>query len=149
VSEWTVWTATGQYGGYLDLTDRGGRYWITRAACAGQETGVFFTGERRGRTRWAAVASALQSCDKCPVVRECLTDALAYGDEFGVRGGLTAGQRVPLHRQVTALRKQRTSLAAARRGIAEHAEQAWADNHAHLAQAEEHAAAPGGTGAAR
>jgi hypothetical protein len=66
-----------------------------------------------------------------------------------VRGGLTAGQRVPLHRQVTALRKQRTSLAAVQRGIAEHAEQVWADNHVYLAQADGDAEAPDGTRAAR
>ena len=34
-------------------------------------------------------------CRRCPVQIECLTDALAQGDRFGVWGGLSPRERRP------------------------------------------------------
>lgn len=36
---------------------------------------------------------AKQICSRCPVRAECLADALATQDRFGIRGGLTPGER--------------------------------------------------------
>ena len=53
----------------------------------------------------AATNEARNICLSCPVARECLDDAIASKDRFGVRGGLTAIQRANMaQRQVEATR---------------------------------------------
>lgn len=68
----------------------------TRAACRGQ-TAVFFpTRESQPHERPNADERvALAICDRCPVKDGCRRSALANPKlhEFGVIGGLTAGQR--------------------------------------------------------
>jgi hypothetical protein len=45
-------------------------------------------------------ARAIRACLLCPVRDECLASSLAYGDEFGIWGGLTADDREPLTRRL-------------------------------------------------
>lgn len=42
--------------------------------------------------------AAKRICAQCPVRTECLTDALARGEQHGVRGGLTPNERRNLRR---------------------------------------------------
>lgn len=61
--------------------------WESRAACADKPQDWFFpaVGELH--------AAAKAVCARCPVRRECLTFALTNGEQHGVWGGLTPGER--------------------------------------------------------
>ena len=66
--------------------------WSTRAACLDYPPDVFFPDKPGpGNT-----AEARQVCGGCPVQVECLADALARGENYGVWGGLTEDQRKEL-----------------------------------------------------
>lgn len=64
--------------------------WWHSAACKDQPTQLFYvTAGQRG-------VKAKAFCKQCPVVEECLADALARevsGERYGVWGGLTAFER--------------------------------------------------------
>src|SRR5579862_8576174 len=65
-----------------------------RAACAGQDPGLFFDYEdHRGFHQVRALAAARQVCDRCTIRRACLDFAIASQQAFGVWGGLTAKER--------------------------------------------------------
>lgn len=71
------------------------RRWITRAACFGQPTGLFFPesivpGGREAPKKqdWD---KAKRVCLKCPVMAQCRRDHL--GERYGVWGGLDPDQR--------------------------------------------------------
>jgi WhiB family transcriptional regulator, redox-sensing transcriptional regulator len=68
--------------------------WITRAACGPATAHLFYEyeGERHDE-REAREAGAKAICAGCPVRRECLDDALARGERWGIRGGLTEDER--------------------------------------------------------
>lgn len=61
--------------------------WLDDALCRDHPLATFFleAGQR--------AASALEICGRCPVRNECLADAIASGDDEGIRGGMTAGAR--------------------------------------------------------
>jgi hypothetical protein len=64
-----------------------------RAACAapGVDPELFFPAPgQHGKA-----ARAKRVCARCPVRTACLADALATGDEFGIRGGLALRSAVP------------------------------------------------------
>jgi WhiB family transcriptional regulator, redox-sensing transcriptional regulator len=65
--------------------------WLDGALCRNHPLLTFFpeAGQR--------AAPALEICGACSVRNECLADAIASGDEAGIRGGMTAGAR-QLHR---------------------------------------------------
>jgi WhiB family transcriptional regulator, redox-sensing transcriptional regulator len=67
--------------------------WLDRAACKGKPIEIFFWNE--GTTRYGNGAEAKAICAECPVVHECLTDALKihHRDQYGVFGGKTAKER--------------------------------------------------------
>ena len=69
--------------------------WRRRAACArrGVDPELFFP-EKGGR-----VEPAKRICARCPVRDDCLADAIATRDEFGIRGGTTPGERRRLWRR--------------------------------------------------
>jgi Transcription factor WhiB len=54
--------------------------WITRASCAGEDTGIFFPPADSPATE------ARRICASCPVRRHCLSYALAAGEEHGILG---------------------------------------------------------------
>ena len=65
--------------------------WVTKARCrSNNPDDLFVTG--------AAQKRATVICRGCPVVAECLTDALDNHMEFGIWGGLTERQRRALVR---------------------------------------------------
>lgn len=63
--------------------------WRKRGACVGADSTLFFPDEQQP---YAKVVLAKRICAQCQVREECLEWALA-GEEFGVWGGLSAGER--------------------------------------------------------
>lgn len=63
--------------------------WHHSALCAQTDPEVFFPESGRNAT------DAKRVCRRCPVQAECLADALAHHDQFGVWGGLSAKERRP------------------------------------------------------
>ena len=61
--------------------------WLDDALCRGHPLVTFFpeAGQR--------AKPALEICGRCEVRTQCLADAIACGDEHGIRGGMTAGAR--------------------------------------------------------
>lgn len=60
--------------------------WVSKARCRSTDPDELFV-------RGAAQRTAAVVCRHCPVVEECLADALDNGMEFGVWGGMTERQR--------------------------------------------------------
>jgi WhiB family transcriptional regulator, redox-sensing transcriptional regulator len=65
------------------------RSWRNRAECQDADPELFYS------DRAADLEEAKSWCGLCPVRRECLDDAMQMPvyDDWGVRGGLTSGQR--------------------------------------------------------
>jgi WhiB family transcriptional regulator, redox-sensing transcriptional regulator len=80
------------------LRPAGGGDWRQQAACArpGIDPEWFFPDPGQQGKR------AKRICARCPVRDACLTSALAIpeADDHGVRGGLTARERLRLRRQL-------------------------------------------------
>lgn len=80
------------------------RDWLEEALCAtaGIDPELFFPG--KGGTP----KEAKKICAACPVARECLDDAIAYGDRHGVRGGLSREERnrIPQNERVKRITPQ-------------------------------------------
>lgn len=71
--------------------------WPARGRCAGSDPDALFVQGKEQR-------SAKIVCKGCPVVAECLADALDNRTEFGVWGGMTERERRALlkaHPEVT------------------------------------------------
>lgn len=66
--------------------------WRNRAACRGSDPELFFPIAEVGYSAAAAV------CADCPVVSDCLEEALRVGDIHGYRGGHTGDERAGLLR---------------------------------------------------
>ncbi len=66
--------------------------WVSRARCRTADPDELFV-------RGAAQRKAAAICRHCPVVAECLADALDNQMEFGVWGGMTERQRRALLKQ--------------------------------------------------
>ena len=60
--------------------------WALQGACIDSEPDALFV-------RGAAQQLAKQVCMSCPVIAECLADALDNRTEFGVWGGMTERER--------------------------------------------------------
>lgn len=68
--------------------------WHAEAACAGLPTDMFYYDDfARGPERDEKVQAALAVCMTCPVIDECLKDAIARGDRYSIQGGTTPEQR--------------------------------------------------------
>lgn len=61
--------------------------WQDEALCAQIDIDLFFP------DKGGSVLAAKRICAQCPVTRECLDDALAHNDRFGVWGGLSEQER--------------------------------------------------------
>ena len=84
------------------------RAWANRGRCVGRDPDeLFVTG--------AAQRAAAALCNGCPVLLECLADALDNKVEFGVWGGLTERQRRAVLRQRPDVTNWRDLLENARR----------------------------------
>jgi len=66
--------------------------WVARGACLQADPDSLFV-------RGAAQQSAKTVCQKCPVIAECLAEALDNRTEFGVWGGMTERERRALLRR--------------------------------------------------
>jgi WhiB family redox-sensing transcriptional regulator len=75
------------------------KHWISRAACAGVDSSLFFPA--KGENLDAAMAI----CAGCPVKTECLTFALEH-DCQGIWGGTTARERARLRRQPSSVQRR-------------------------------------------
>jgi hypothetical protein len=70
-----------------------GRDWRDRAACRGStDAELFFPTAEAGPARAAQVAAAKAICARCPVIAECLAEALVR-IPYGICGGLTESER--------------------------------------------------------
>lgn len=79
--------------------DAGNGDWRDRAACRGVDPETFFPlGEKTGEAR-VQIYEAKKICRRCPVVEECLREALKKGDAFAVRGNTTPEERRRLRRK--------------------------------------------------
>ena len=65
--------------------------WKLHGRCCGQVDLPWFD-----RVNSRATRSGLAECGPCPVRRTCLAYALTFAEEFGVWGGYTAEQRLPM-----------------------------------------------------
>ena len=87
------------------------RDWRSDAACLGiADPDLFFPTAETGPLHDAQVAAAKAVCAGCPVVTECLAEALARIPD-GIAGGLTADERRALRR------RGRTAVTSARRAV--------------------------------
>lgn len=66
--------------------------WVARGACLTADPDSLFV-------RGAAQQSAKTVCQRCPVIAECLAEALDNRTEFGVWGGMTERERRALLRR--------------------------------------------------
>ena len=81
--------------------------WAPLGRCAGSDPDALFV---QGKAQRAAKVV----CKGCPVVAECLADALDNRTEFGVWGGMTERERRALLRRRPDVRSWTTVLAAAK-----------------------------------
>lgn len=68
--------------------------WWESAACLDVDPDVFITSEGISRsTQRELEAQAKEVCLTCPVREQCLADALARGEKYGIWGGLNPKER--------------------------------------------------------
>jgi WhiB family transcriptional regulator, redox-sensing transcriptional regulator len=79
---------TGDFGAVADVRAE----WVSKALCLSTDPDELFV---RGKAQHKAAAI----CRHCPVVTECLAEALDNQVEFGVWGGMTERQRRALLKQ--------------------------------------------------
>ena len=95
--------------------------WRLRAACRYVDSTVFFPpdGERPPQ-RDARETRAKAICGRCPVIGQCATYAIQYGERYGVWGGLSEQERAALPgpgRALAAVRTVSPNLSNGGRGI--------------------------------
>lgn len=74
--------------------------WRDQAACLGMDVNIFYQDVKKGGD--AQYKDARSICNSCPVRISCLEDALHNeipSETFGMRGGLSAKQRIKLYRE--------------------------------------------------
>lgn len=81
--------------------------WAQQARCRNAEPDALFV-------KGAAQQTAKQMCLGCPVIAECLADALDNRTEFGVWGGMTERERRALLKRRPDVRSWRSVFEAAR-----------------------------------
>ena len=67
--------------------------WRRDAACLGYDTNDFYPADIRQLADSRRATRALAACGRCLVKAQCLADALATDDRYGIRGGLTEDDR--------------------------------------------------------
>jgi WhiB family transcriptional regulator, redox-sensing transcriptional regulator len=73
--------------------------WRQRAACLGEDPELFFPAATAGLAVQFQAVQAKAVCARCPVADRCLAQALAFGDEAGIWGGLDEAERRELARE--------------------------------------------------
>jgi len=92
----------------IDGVDGARFAWVAKARCRSTDPDELFV---RGKAQRKATAV----CRHCPVVAECLADALDNQMEFGVWGGMTERQRRALLKQYPDVTSWSEFFAAQRR----------------------------------
>lgn len=85
--------------------------WASQAKCLGQDPDALFV---RGRAQHDAKAV----CKHCPVLAQCLAEALDNRTEFGVWGGMTERERRALLRKRPDITSWKSALRASVEGSA-------------------------------
>ena len=81
-----------------------GDEWRENAKCDGEDPDLFFPDRDKNAYRFVA-AQAKAICfgrdgrPRCPVLSECLEDAIAKDELFGIRGGMSHRERNALVRK--------------------------------------------------
>lgn len=71
--------------------------WQLLGACRGADAALFFLPEsERGPRKHSRETAAKEICGQCPVIEPCAAFALATHEPYGVWGGLTPEERLPL-----------------------------------------------------
>jgi WhiB family redox-sensing transcriptional regulator len=71
--------------------------WQLDAACAGLDTSLFYQADNeRGASVRRRELQAKAVCARCPVIQNCLRDALANHEPYGVWGGMSPDERFRL-----------------------------------------------------
>ncbi len=86
--------------------------WANAGLCLGRDPDALFV-------RGAAQQQAKEICQRCPVIAECLADALDNETEFGVWGGMTERERRALLRRNPHIKSWWNLFAAAGAGFRE------------------------------
>lgn len=73
-----------------------------QAACSGMDVSLFYPHE----SNLAAVERAKDVCRSCPVMRECLSQALRTNDQHAILGATTPDERRKIRRRVSRLRAE-------------------------------------------
>ncbi len=81
--------------------------WAQRGACGSSDPDALFV-------QGAAQQQAKTVCLGCPVIAECLADALDNRTEFGVWGGMTERERRAMLKRHPDIRSWRTLFESAR-----------------------------------
>lgn len=69
------------------VNDREPGEWRMEAACLEVDPELFFPIATRVESRQSDAKKAARHCLRCPVRTECFQDAIATGEQYGVRGG--------------------------------------------------------------
>src|SRR5271170_4873244 len=80
-------------------------HWMEQAKCRSADPELFYPDH--GKFSTPGVKTAIRICRVCPVIKECLSWALATGDSHGVLGGMTPQQRTRYRRELESLRRTR------------------------------------------
>lgn len=100
----------------LPGTAAGGWDWQLSGACRSQDPAIFFHPDgERGRARASRERAAKRVCGRCPVLRQCRTQAVAAQEPYGVWGGLTERERAAIIRHTERARAARPVAALAGR----------------------------------
>jgi WhiB family redox-sensing transcriptional regulator len=68
---------------------------LEQANCIGEDPELFFP--EGGNVR-LVVQTAKNICCECPIIKDCLQEALANSEEFGIWGGATPPERISMRR---------------------------------------------------
>jgi WhiB family redox-sensing transcriptional regulator len=68
-------------------------HWGKHGACRTAPQQIFFPEDFSGAEAVAVAEEAKGYCRRCPVMPECLDEAMQRGERFGVWGGTTAAER--------------------------------------------------------
>ncbi len=78
-----------------------GADWRSKAQCQTSDPEIFFP----QHTTQEAIARAKKVCGRCTVREACLQYALENGENFGIWGGMTEGERRALRRRAASSRR--------------------------------------------
>lgn len=76
--------------------------WHAQAACKDLPTEMFYyDDDERGPEKLYKERAALAVCNGCPVVKQCLQDAINRNDVYSIQGGTTPEQRGVIKGRIT------------------------------------------------